>query len=62
MKTTYFEAFIEQALVKIFSPGSRTVRSVAEDMNVSYHTLKYWMKRKSVVKTWHAFALPRGFL
>lgn len=25
MKTTYSEAFIEQALVKIFSRGSRTV-------------------------------------
>ncbi len=50
MKTTYSEAFIEQALVKIFSRGGRTVRSVAEELNVSYHTLKYWMKRKSVVK------------
>ena len=50
MKTTYSEAFIEQALVKIFSRGGRTVRSVADELNVSYHTLKYWMKRKSVVK------------
>ncbi len=48
MKSTYSETFIEQALVKLFSRGSRTVRSAAEELNVSYHTLKYWMKRKSV--------------
>ena len=50
MKSSYSEAFIEQALVKVFSRGSRTVRSVAEDLNVNYHTVKNWMKRKSVGK------------
>lgn len=50
MKTTYSEAFIEQALVKVFSRGDRTVRSVAEDLNISFHTLKNWIKRKSVGK------------
>jgi len=44
------EGFIEQALVKVFSRGDRTVRSVAEDLNVNYHTLKNWMKSKSVDK------------
>jgi len=48
MKSTYSEAFIEQALVKLLSRGDRTVRSVAEDLNVNYHTVKNWMKRKSV--------------
>ncbi len=48
MKTAYSEAFIEQALVKVFSRGGRTVRSVAEDLNVNYHTVKNWMKRKVV--------------
>ncbi|MEQ6341688.1 MAG: IS3 family transposase [Gammaproteobacteria bacterium] len=50
MKITYSGAFIEQALVKVFSRGDRTIRSVAEDLNVSFHTLKNWMKRKSMGK------------
>ena len=50
MRSTYAEGFMEQALVKVFSRGDRTVRSVAEDLNVNYHTLKNWMKRESVDK------------
>ena len=50
MTGMYNEAFIEQALVKVFSRGDRTVKAVAQDLNLSYHTLKYWMKRKSVTK------------
>ena len=45
MKTNYSEAFIEQALVKLFSRGERSVREVALELNVSYHTAKNWMKR-----------------
>jgi transposase-like protein len=41
------EAFIEQALVKVHTRGARTIESVATDLNVSYHTLKYWMKKTS---------------
>lgn len=48
MTTKYPEAFIEQALVKVYSRGHRSVRSVAEDLNVNHHTLKYWMKNKAV--------------
>ena len=48
MKTKYTEAFIEQALVKLYTRGDKTVKSVAEDLNVSCQTLKNWMKRKSV--------------
>jgi len=47
----YSEAFIEQALVKVFSRGGRSVRSVAEELNVNFYTLKNWMKRKSVNKS-----------
>ena len=39
MKSTYSEAFVEQALVKLLSRGDRTVRSVAEDLNVNHHLL-----------------------
>ena len=50
MRTTYSEVFIEQALVKVFSRGDRSVRSIAEDLQVNYHTLKNWMKRETVGK------------
>lgn len=50
MKSTYPEGLIEQALVKVFSRGNASVRSVAEDLHVNYHTLKNWMKRKAVNK------------
>ena len=48
MSSKYPEAFIEQALVKVYSRGHRSVKSVAEDLNVNHHTLKYWMKNKVV--------------
>ena len=47
MKTTYSEAFIEQALVKVYSRGDRTIRLVAEDLSVNFFTLKNWMRMKS---------------
>lgn len=50
MKTKYTEAFIEQALTKIYSRGDRSVQSVADDLNVKYHTIKNWMKRNVVEK------------
>ena len=40
------EAFIEQALIKVYSRGERTIQSVAEELNVNCHTVKNWMKRK----------------
>lgn len=50
MTARHTEAFIEQALVKVFSRGDRTITSVADDLNVNHHTLKYWMSKKSVTK------------
>ncbi len=50
MKTKYTEAFIEQALTKIYSRGDRSVQSVADDLNVKYHTIKNWMKRNVMEK------------
>lgn len=47
MTTKYPEAFIEQALVKVFSRGSKSVKAAAGELNVNHHTLKYWMKNKS---------------
>ncbi|OYV45939.1 MAG: transposase [Burkholderiales bacterium 21-58-4] len=50
MKSTYSEAFIEQALVKVFSRGSHTIRETSQGLNVPYHTLKHWMQRKTMAK------------
>lgn len=47
MSAAYSEAFLEQALVKVFSRGTGSIRSVSEALNVSFHTLKYWMSRKT---------------
>ena len=46
MGKRYSEAFIEQALFKVYSRGERTVKSVAVELNINHHTLKNWMKRK----------------
>lgn len=48
MRKQYSDAFIEQALVKVYSRGDRTIRDVAEDINVSYASLRNWVKRKSL--------------
>ena len=50
MGTRYSEAFVEQALVKVYSRSNRTVQSVAEGLNVNCHTVKNWMKREAVGK------------
>jgi len=49
MAIRYSAAFIEQALIKVYSRGERTVQSVAEELNVNYQTVKNWMKRKESV-------------
>jgi transposase-like protein len=45
MKQKYTEAFVEQAVVKLLSRGDRTVREVALELNINYHTAKNWIKR-----------------
>ncbi len=45
MKTTYSEAFKEQALAKVLSRGDRTVQAVADELNLSVFTLKNWMRK-----------------
>jgi predicted transcriptional regulator len=49
MSITYTPSFIEQALVKVYSRGTRTIASIAEDLNMSHYTLKHWMRNKSKV-------------
>ena len=43
-KQTYSAEFKEQALSKVFHRGSRTVGSVADELNMNVMTLKNWMK------------------
>lgn len=45
MSAIYSKAFIEQALVKVFSRGDRNIMSVATELNISLYTLKSWMKK-----------------
>jgi transposase-like protein len=44
-KASYSEGFKEQALSKVFSRGDRTVQAVADELNISLHTLKNWMTK-----------------
>ena len=48
MSKVYSDAFIEQALIKVYSRGKRTVRDVADDLHVNYYTVKNWIRRKNL--------------
>lgn len=43
-KSIYSDGFKEQALVKVYSRGDRTIQAVAEELNLNKFTLKSWMK------------------
>lgn len=43
-RTNYTEAFRKQALEKVYTRGSRSVKAVAEELNMNPWTLKNWMK------------------
>jgi transposase len=47
MKSSYSAAFIEQALVKVYSRGGRSIPSIAQELHINHETLKSWIKRKS---------------
>lgn len=49
MATTYSKAFIEQALVKVYSRGDQSILMVAKNLNINHHTLRYWMKKKTMM-------------
>ena len=40
----YSESFRQQALEKVYTRDSRSIRSVADDLNMSFWTLRNWMK------------------
>jgi transposase-like protein len=43
-KKLYSDEFKEQALAKVYNRGKRTIQEIADESNLSLHTLKYWMK------------------
>ncbi len=43
-KKQYSDEFKEQALAKVYSRGKRSIQSIADELNLSIHTLKHWMK------------------
>lgn len=47
----YPAEFIEQALVKVHSRGSQTIRSVAEELGVNFYTIQRWLKVRKIVRT-----------
>ena len=49
MQNRYTEAFIEQALIKLYSRGDKTIKSVAEELNMNVYTLKNWLKTKTKI-------------
>ncbi len=46
MKTQYTDAFRQQALQKVYARGSRSIQSIADELNLNYWTLKDWMRPK----------------
>jgi transposase-like protein len=42
-KMKYTEAFRNQSLQKVYSRGERSVKAVAEELNINHWTLKNWM-------------------
>jgi transposase-like protein len=42
-KKQYSDEFKEQALAKVYSRGKRTIQAIADELNLSIHTLKTWM-------------------
>ena len=47
MNIRYSAAFVEQALIKAYNREGRYITSVADDLSVNVHTLRYWMKNRT---------------
>lgn len=41
---TYPSAFKEQALVKLYARGDKSIRAVSNEINLNYYTAKGWMR------------------
>lgn len=47
-KTHYSDEFKEQALAKVYSRGNRSIQAIADELNLSVHTLKTWMSHTAL--------------
>ena len=47
MNIRYLAAFVEQALLKTYNREGRSIMSVANDLGISVHTSRYWMKNRT---------------
>jgi len=50
-KKQYSDEFKEQVLAKVYSRGKRTIQAIADESNLSIHTLKNWMKSTATTDT-----------
>jgi transposase-like protein len=50
-KKLYSDEFKEQALAKVYNRGKRTIQEIADESNLSLHTLKNWMKSSTPTDT-----------
>ena len=50
-KKLYSDEFKEQALAKVYNRGKRTIQDIADESNLSIHTLKNWMKSSTPTDT-----------
>ena len=58
-KAQYTEAFRKQALEKVYTRGRRSVKAVAEELNMNPWTLKNWMKSSKDQSTTKCGATPK---
>jgi len=47
MNTRYPTSFVEQALIKVFNRDGQSIASVASNLGINVHTLRYWMKNRT---------------
>lgn len=50
-KKQYSDEFRGQALAKVYNRGKRTIQEIADESNLSIHTLKNWMKSSTPADT-----------
>jgi transposase-like protein len=44
IKSSYTEAFREQAIERVLQRGHKTIQAIADELNVNHYTLKNWLK------------------
>jgi len=50
-KKQYSDELRERALAKVYNRGDRTIQAIADESNLSIHTLKTWMSNATPTDT-----------